>query len=181
MTRDNVAFSQPYYSRHPWLHLQRGETKAFLQAWYGAVAALADRDTFTFSEHFFPVSAHKTHEEAWFLMETRWMLYLEEGDTLRLLSGVPRAYLQPSATLSVKNAASYFGPLSFAVVVAADGKDVRITIDCPSAHRPRAVEVRVPHPGGIRANAASGGRYNPERETLRVEAFSGHAEIVLRY
>ena len=53
------------------------------------------------------------------LMETRWMLYLEEGDTLRLLAGAPRAYLQPGATLSVHRAASYFGPLSFAVVASA--------------------------------------------------------------
>ena len=28
MLRNGVAFSQPYYSRHPWVHLQRGETKA---------------------------------------------------------------------------------------------------------------------------------------------------------
>ena len=34
------------------------------------------------------VSQHKTHEEAWFLMETRWMLYMEEGDTLSLLKTI---------------------------------------------------------------------------------------------
>ena len=30
----------------------------------------------------------KTHEEAEFLMQTRWMLYMEEGETLKLLRGV---------------------------------------------------------------------------------------------
>jgi hypothetical protein len=181
MTRDNVAFSQPYYSRHPWVHLQRGETKAFLQAWYGAVAALADRSTYTFSEHFFPASAHKTHEEAWFLMETRWMLYLEEGDTLRLLRGVPRDWLRPNAAVSVTNAASYFGPLSFAATVSPDGKVVRLTIECAGERRPRTVEIRVPHPQGQPARSVEGGTYAAETETVSVRDFSGHAEIVLRY
>jgi hypothetical protein len=181
MTRDNVAFSQPYYSRHPRVHLQRGETKAFLQAWYGAVATLADRDTFTFTEHFFPVSAHKTHEEAWFLMETRWMLYLEDGDTLRLLAGVPRAYLEPGATVSVSNAASYFGPLTFAVIVSRDGREIKVTVDCHGVRRPRLVELRVPHPLGLRPVAVAGGEYLPDREILRLPDFTGHAAAGLRY
>lgn len=181
MTRDNVAFSQPYYSRHPWVHLQRGETKAFLQAWYGAVATLADRDTFTFAEHFFPVSAHKTHEEAWFLMETRWMLYLEDGDTLRLLAGVPRAYLVPGATVSVSNAASHFGPLSFAVTVSPDGREINVTIDCPGNRRPGTVELRIPHPLGRHPVAVDGGDYLADREILRLPDFPGHVSTRLRY
>ncbi len=181
MTRDNVAFSQPYYSRHPWVHLRRGETKAFLQAWYGTVAAMADRGTYTFTEHLFPASAHKTHEEAWFLMETRWMLYLEDGDRLRLLAGAPRAYLRPGAALSVERAASYFGPLSFAVAVSADGREITGRVDCGGDRRPRTVEIRIPHPSSARPTAVSGGDYLPERETLRLAAFTGHAEFSLRY
>jgi hypothetical protein len=181
MTRDNVAFSQPYYSRHPWLHLQRGETKAFLQAWYGAVATMADRSTYTFTEHFFPASSHKTHEEAWFLMETRWMLYREEGKTLRLLTGVPRAYLQPGATVAVDKAASYFGPLSFNVAVSADGHEIKVFVSCPGTRRPRTLEIRVPHPTGRPVAKVSGGTWKPESETVRVVNFTGQAEVVLRY
>ena len=88
MTSRNVAFSQPYYSRHDWVHLRRGETKAFLKDYYNSVAGLADRDTYTFWEHFFHQSPHKTHEEAWFLMQTRWMLYMEHGDTLEHWTGI---------------------------------------------------------------------------------------------
>jgi hypothetical protein len=181
MTRDNVAFSQPYYSRHPWVHLQRGETKAFLQAWYGTVAAMADRGTYTFTEHFFPASSHKTHEEAWFLMETRWMLYLEDGDTLRLLAGVPRAYLQPGATVAVQHAASYYGPLSFTTVVSPDGKEIKVRVDCPGDRRPKIVEIRLPHPQGSRPTAVTGGEFQPDGETLRIRNFTGHAEAVVRF
>src|SRR5439155_11961872 len=76
MTKRNAVFSQPYYSRHPIVHLRRGEVKPFLKAYYNTVASLADRQTYTFWEHYFGASPHKTHEEGWFLMDTRWMLYM---------------------------------------------------------------------------------------------------------
>jgi hypothetical protein len=181
MTRDNVVFSQPYYSRHPWLHLQRSETKAFLQAWYATVAAIADRSTYTFTEHFFPASPHKTHEEAWFLMETRWMLYLENGDTLRLLTGIPRAYLQPGANIAVDKAASYFGPLSFNVSVSADGQEIKAVVACPGARRPHTLELRIPHPSGRPPVQVAGGTWVNDSETVRVADFTGQTEVVMRY
>ena len=180
MTKQNVAFSQPYYSRHPWVHLRRAEPKAFLAAWYNTVAAMADRETYTFTEHLFPVSAHKTHEEAWFLMETRWMLYLEEGRTLRLLSGVPRAYLEPGKKISVSNAASYFGPLSFEID--SDGSNtIRAKVLCPGARHPDVVEIRLPHPKNAKPISVEGGEYNAERESVFVRNFPGHADVTLRY
>ena len=39
------------------------------------------------------------------------MLWLEDGDTLRLLSGVPSAWLENGKEIKVTNAASYFGGL----------------------------------------------------------------------
>ena len=82
------------------MHLRRGEVKPFLKSYYNTVAGLADRDTYTFWEHYFGASPHKTHEEAWFLMDSRWMLYMERGEGLDLLPGIPRDYLQAGATLS---------------------------------------------------------------------------------
>jgi len=181
MTRQNVAFSQPYYSRAPYLHLRRGEVKPFLQAWYDTMAAMADRDTYTFTEHFFGASPHKTHEEAWFLMETRWMLYLEEGPTLRLLAGVPRAYLEDGKTIAVERAASYFGPLSFRVEAHTAQNLIHATVTCAGDRRPGTVEIRVPHPAGLRAKSVTGGTYLPESETVSFEHFTGTAEVTLRY
>lgn len=181
MLRGNVAFSQPYYSRHPWVHLRRGETKAFLQAWYGALASLADRETYTFQEHFWPASAHKTHEEAWFLMETRWMLYLEDGETLHLFRGLPRAWLQPGARVAVRNAGSTFGPLTFALTVSPDGGEISVSVTCTDPRRPRRLRVRVPHPSGRPAAAFVGGAYASADETVTVEAFMGQVTVSLRF
>lgn len=181
MTTRNVAFSQPYYSRHPVVHLRRGEVKAFLKAYYNTVASLADRETYTFWEHFFGASPHKTHEEAWFLMDTRWMLYLENGPVLELLAGVPRAWLEGGKRIELAGVASYFGPLSLRVSSKLDEGRIEAVVELHSDRPPAAVELRVPHPAGRRAVSVTGGRYDPVNERVRIEPFPGRAEVVLGF
>jgi hypothetical protein len=154
----NAAFSQPYYSRHDWVQLKLGLVKPFLKTYYNTVSALADRETYTFWEHVFQVSQHKTHEQAWFLMETRWMLYLEDGDTLRLLPGIPRTWTEDGKQITLKNAGSYFGPLSLHVDAEPGAGFIDAAISCNSGTRPRSVIIRLPHPEGEKAVTVTGGR-----------------------
>ncbi len=179
MCSRNVAFSQPYYSPHPFVHLKRDEVKPFLKTYYNAVSALADRQTYTFWEHFHQVSPHKTHEEAWFLMQTRWMLYMEEGDTLKLLRGIPRQWLNQGNRITLKNVATYFGPLTLEVTSKDDILSAVVT--CKSNRRPKTVEIRLPHPFGRKATSVTGGTYNPETETVRINHFKGQANVVLSF
>jgi hypothetical protein len=178
MTSRNVAFSQPYYSRHDWIHLRRGETKAFLKDYYNSVASLADRQTYSFWEHFFHQSPHKTHEEAWFLMQTRWMLYMERGDTLELLPGIPRDYLRAGQAIELDHVASYFGPLSLRVESGAGAARIEAHIECASDRRPRCVSLRLPHPLGLKPVRVEGGVYDPGTEQVRIADFSGSATVV---
>ena len=181
MTTRNVAFSQPYYSRHPISHLRRGEVKPFLKAYYNTMASLADRQTYTFWEHYFGASPHKTHEEGWFLMDTRWMLYLEQGAGIDLLPGVPRAYLENGKSIELIKVATYFGPLSLRVDSNLDQGFIRATVECPGERKPDYVELRIPHPQGRKAVQVRGGTYNPETERVRIAPFTGRAEIVAVY
>jgi hypothetical protein len=181
MTIRNAVFSQPYYSRHDWVHLQRGEVKPFLKTYYNTVASLADRETYTFWEHYFGASPHKTHEEGWFLMQTRWMLYLEKGETLELLPGIPRGFLGGGQHLDLKGVATYFGPATLHVDSSADGRRISAQVDCDSDHRPRSVELRLPHPAGLRPTSVTGGVYDNATETVRIDGFNGHAEVQLLF
>ncbi len=113
LNRSAISESQPYYSRHPEIHLLRGERERFLNAFYSGLTALADRETFSFWEHLYQVSIHKTHEEGWALMQLRRMLWVENGNALHLLSGVPVKWFQEA--LSVTDGASYFGHFSFSL------------------------------------------------------------------
>lgn len=178
MTSRNVAFSQPYYSRHDWVHLRRGEVKPFLKDYYNTVASLPDRETYTFWEHFFHQSPHKTHEEAWFLMETRWMLYMERGDTLELLPGIPRDYMGVGKTIELDRVASYFGPLSFKVESKGAPGRVEARIECSSARSPHTVVLRLPHPQGLKALRVEGGTYDAATESVRIDDFRGTATVV---
>ena len=181
MTTRNVAFSQPYYSRHPISHLQRGEVKPFLKAYYNTLSGLADRQTYTFWEHYFGASPHKTHEEGWFLMDSRWMLYMERGAGIDLLPGIPRAYLENGKQIELRKVATYFGPLSLKVESAIDQGTIQATVESAGDRKPSFVELRIPHPLGRKATRVEGGIYNPETERIRVEPFSGRADIVVRY
>lgn len=109
MIGGGVAESQPFYSRHPEIHLLRGERNLFLNAFYSGITACADRDTLTFWEHTHRNSMHKTHEEGWALMQMRRMLWLEDGETLHLLAGIPDDWLRTEGCISIEGAGSYFG------------------------------------------------------------------------
>ena len=117
---DNTAFSQPYYNLVPLVNLSRGERKAFLKEYYTAFATLADRETYSFWEHYFLATPHKTHEQAWFLMRTREMLYLEKDGALYLLSGIPDLWRGKGKKIVLKNAHCLYGEFSLIVEFAED-------------------------------------------------------------
>jgi len=177
----NVAFSQPFYSRHAFAHLRRGEIKAFLKTYYNGFAGLADRETYTFWEHYFGASPHKTHEEAWFLMQTRWMLYLEDGETLKFLPGIPRIWMEDGKRIEFENMISYFGPVSVHAESKLSQGVIEAQVECCSDRQPTAVEIRLPHPEGRKARSVSGGTYAPEKETVRVHPFTGSAMVTVRF
>jgi hypothetical protein len=179
--QNNAAFSQPYYSRHNWIQAKLGLVKPFLKTYYNTFSALADRETYTFWEHLFHASPHKTHEEAWFLMETRWMLYLEDSSTLRLLNTIPRKWLEDGKIIELNDVRSYFGPLNIKVKSEIKKGYIEATIQCNSDRKPKAVTIRLPHPDGKKAVKVTGGEYDPDKETVTVGSFNGNADIRVEY
>lgn len=179
--RENAALSQPYYSRHDYAHLKRGEVKAFLKTYYNQFTALQDRETYTFWEHYFHASEHKTHEEAWFLMQTRWMLYLEEGATLSLLKAIPRCWLEDGKQIVLDGVKSYFGPVYFKAESNVRDNAIKAEIRMEHDRRPDKVRIRLPHPEGLRAVSCENGSYDPIKETVTIDAFKGRQTVTLRF
>ena len=169
----NGALSQPFYSQHGLAHLHRGEYKEFLAAYYASFAGLADPETYSFWEHFFHASPHKTHEEAWFLMQTRWMLYLEAGDTLSLFSGVPADWFAAGKRIGIRDVRSHFGPVTAEIVISEDGltADVHVTLD--PARAPKTVLVRFESPTGRRIRAVSGNGEIRDEHSVTFDAHDG--------
>ena len=181
MFQENSGFSQPYYSRHNWLQAKRGMVKPFLNTYYYTVAPYADRGTYTFWEHFYKLSPHKTHEEANFLMETRWMLYMEDGDTLNLFRVIPRKWMEDGETIELNGVRSYFGALDVRAVSNVRNRTIEADIRCDSDRRPSCVRIRLPHPDGEKPVRVTGGSYDPRTETVEIDRFDGSASVRLEF
>jgi hypothetical protein len=177
----NAVFSQPYYSRHAWIQLKQNLVKPFLKTYYTTFSSLADRETYSFWEHIYHVSPHKTHEEAWFLMETRWMLYMESGDTLKLLPGIPRSWMKNGEKIELKNVWSYFGPFDLNVVSDLDNKCIEADLQCDPGRFPAIITLRIPHPEGLKPAKVIGGIYQDKTESVIIQPFSGSGKIKLIY
>ncbi|MCX7704999.1 MAG: hypothetical protein N2115_01910 [bacterium] len=175
----NVAFSQPYYSRHPEIHLKRGEVNSFLRAYYNCFPALIDRQTGSFWEHFFYASPHKTHEEGWFLMETRWMLCMEQGDTLYLLPGIPGRWLEGGKTIKIENLATYFGKVSLSVF--SELKNGRIFVRIYCERKPAEIIIRIPHPYKVLPKNVKGTECMIENDILIIQKPINKIDIEINY
>lgn len=164
--QENTTFSQPYYSRHNWIQAKRGMVKPFLNTYYNTMSAHADRETYTFWEHMYRLSQHKTHEEAWFLMETRWMLYMEEGDTLNLFKTIPRAWMADGERIRITNAKSYFGNINVEAHADITRNTITATIEVNGERKPKSIRIRLPHPENKKPLKVFGGQYNKDTETI---------------
>ena len=179
--KNNVAFSQPYYSRHPVIHLKRGEVKSFLKAYYSCFPAIIDRETKTFWEHFFYASPHKTHEEAWFLMETRWMLCMEDENVLSIFPGIPRKWLEDGNTIKIQNLSTHFGNLSVDVVSDISNNSIVAKILCKWKKKPETIQLRIPHPDKLVAKKVSTGKYDIKKESVILKNFQNAIEVMLKF
>lgn len=177
----NAVFSQPYYSRHAWLQLKLDMLKPFLRTYYTTFSSLADRETYSFWEHIYHASPHKTHEEAWFLMETRWMLYMESGDTLKLLPGIPRSWMKSSEKIELRNACSYFGLFNLTVKSDVENKYIEAELSCDPERLPEIVALRLPHPDGLKPVEVKGGIYIDKTESVIIKPFTGSGKVKLIY
>lgn len=181
-TRENAALSQPYYSRHDFAHIKRNEVKLFLKTYYNQLTALQDRETYTFWEHYHGVGEHKTHEESWFLMQTRWMLYFEEGDTLFMLKAIPRRWLEDGKQIVLDGVKSHFGPIYFTAKSDLKNNAIMAEIKLFEPDRmPARIVIRLPHPEGLKATACDGGRYDPDVETVTISDFNTNVSIRLKF
>ena len=104
--------------------------------------------------HAFPEGIYYKKREAWsdtiphatgaanYAFLLRHALIHEQGNELHLLSGVPDWWLESGREISVENAPTHFGPISFSVRGKAQGIELRF--DPPRRTAPSSVVLHVP-------------------------------------
>src|SRR5690606_40106472 len=76
---------------------------------------------------------------------------------------------------------SYFGNVVFSAKSAVNEGFIAASVECSEERKPATVTIRLPHPENKRPSKVAGGVYDPEKETITIENFSGSAQIRLDF
>jgi hypothetical protein len=117
-----------------------------------------------------------------YLLAQDWDLD-EDGrpDTLRLLFGTPRRWLEDGKTITVERAPTAFGSVSIKAESKLSRGEVTVDMDLPERNRPVKTFLRVRVPQGWKVIAAKSGSesFSPdEKGTIEITRLEGKKRVV---
>ncbi len=182
-TYGGFAKLQPYYTRYADVLAHNDDVKPFIRNYFNTFFPMLSTETLALWEHFHQVGAwNKTHETAWLLEQTRTMLLMERGDDLWLAPFVTNNWLQDGMEVSVTNAPSHFGVVSYAITSHVDQGYIEAVIDPPSRQACRMLVLRLRHPEGKKPVSivvnGQPAEFDSARECVCLKAASG--KVVIR-
>ena len=123
---------------------------------------------------------------AWFIEQFRNLLVWEDGGTLWLGRGTPRAWLEQGKKISVKDAPTRFGAVAYEIVSDADKGSITATIQMPARKPPQEVVLRFRHPTsapikGVTVNGQPWTGFNKEKETITLKGLNGSVAVTALY
>ena len=128
--------------------MRRGETRKTLLGFWSFLAFGMTRDTYSPVE----VTMADTGENQFTLPHLyscteqlrllRNLMVCEEGDSLVIGDGIPRAWLQPNQRVAFKEAPTEFGPASCTIDALSDGT-ARVSVDPPTRRTPERIVIRL--------------------------------------
>jgi len=140
---------QPYYARNVEVCALRDDVKPFIRSYFNTIPSLLNTENLAFWEHFGNRGAwHKPHETGYFLAQTRLMLVMERGEQLWLAPFVTGEWLKDGRAVSVRNAPTRFGKVSYRIASSAKRGFIEATIDPPTRTPPKGIVLRLRHPEG---------------------------------
>jgi hypothetical protein len=140
---------QPYYTRNCEVYALRDDVKPFVRSYFNTLAAMLNPEVLTFWEHFHHSGAwDKTHETGYFLHQTRTMLVTERGDQLWLAPFTTSNWLREGQILSISNAPTRFGPVSYQIESHLAEGYIRASILPPVRQAPKRIVLRLRNPEG---------------------------------
>lgn len=146
---------QPYYCRIAEIYALRNEVKPFLRSYFNTLASLIDGEVLSIFEHFSNFCYNKTHETGYFLHQSRTLLLMERGDELWLAPFAPQDWFEDGKTLSVRNAPSLFGSVSYTIESFLDSGYIEAVVEPFGERKPGQVVLRFREPGGLRVRQAT--------------------------
>ena len=157
MTLDEYWFTFGGYNPQPNLldnaiaYLKRNQSANFVRAFMNIYSASIYPDTVCFSECVPPFAAgggpvYKTPDESKFIQYMRQMLILEMGNELAVGRGIPRAWMEDGRIVELRDAPTYFGPMSVKYESHADSGIIKAQISLPSRNPAERALISFRHP-----------------------------------
>jgi len=172
--------------RHANIHLAADDVPNFLRSMLNQYAVDIMPGEYTFREHTTGGPPDKIYEESCFLERFRHMLVMEEGDSLWLARAIPRAWLEQGRKISVKNAPTHFGPVSYEIVSGTAQGKITASVELSRSAPPKSVLLRLRHPQAkaiqrVSVNGKPWQDFDPKTEVIRLPAASNLLQVAVEY
>ncbi len=172
-------------------YLRRDQLPQALRAYYNDFAVSYYPDVSAFTEWVPSLGLgggpfFKTSDEAESLIWLRLMLVREEGNSLYLNSGAPRAWFLPGRTIEVEGAATFFGDTGFRVEAHPEEGFIVAHVSPPQRSHPQEIQLRLRHPEGkpmlrVEVNGRSWNKFNPQKELIALPSDQGELGVRAYY
>lgn len=172
--------------RHANIHLAADDVPCFLRTWLNQCAVDIMPGEYTFREHTTGGPPDKLFEESAFLERFRMALVMEQDDTLWLARATPREWLDQGQRIAVRNAPTWFGPVSYELTSDVDRGTIRAQLTLPSRNPPGEVRLRLRHPGSapmrsVEVNGKAWSEFDSQGEYIRLSGLTGEVPVEARY
>ena len=181
--------TQPYLAHTQFAYLRRDQPKLFLRSFWNQLAAQNFRDVNAFPE--FPIcwdggADCKTYEESMWLQQFRSMLVLDEDGKLRLSVAPPREWFENGKTICVKNALTFFGPVSYEIRSEVKSGTIEARIEFAPRKTPKSFNIRFRHPSEaqmtrVTLDGEPWRRFDPAKEMIELPIQKQAFEVVAYY
>ncbi len=173
--RGGFARAQPFYGRFVQMHGWRDDVKPFIRSYFNQLSVMFNREDLTIYENPGASVWNKTFETGNFLQQSRMMFVMERGNELWLAPFVPSHWMQDGRSVSVDQAPTFFGSVSYRIDSHAGDGYIEARVDVPARSKPSAIVLRLRHPEGkpmrqVTVNGQAHDAWDAARETITLDA-----------
>ncbi|MBI3910220.1 MAG: hypothetical protein HY320_04720 [Armatimonadetes bacterium] len=182
---------QPNLLSNAMAHLRRDEIPHFLRVFYNTCSTSLYPDTMCFAEWVSDYGRgggplYKTPDECRFVQFMRNLLVFEEGGTLNLGMGVPRAWMTDGKVIRIEKAATCFGPMAMTITSHASEGTITASLVLPSRNPPARTFLRLRHPEGrpmrrVTVNGKDWQRFEAAKERITLPGGITRAEVIASF
>jgi hypothetical protein len=171
------------------VYLRRNEIPAALRNLYNDFVACYYPDVNVFTEEYRQWRSpsgpfYKVSDEAKFVTQVRHTLVREDGDTLWLAAGAPRRWLDPGQKIEVRDAPTYFGPVSYSLEASDAGVEAHVELPARNPFKTAWLVVRAPgtkHIHSVEIDGKSWADFEEGRERIQLPVKPGPMQVSVHF